>query len=265
MRVTKYNRYTIGVYLLIGFAPLFILAALLMDPEGYLQSPFLMLSATCLIGGVFLFALGRGDFVDAQLASRFSMQGIPALDNTILVLGGNRAAIFLPPDSNEGSVMQFIPIQSNYRVSRGDEGVLIYHDGSVGTLHPPLAAPILDDLKRDNDLILPHEYSRLTGAIREVCEDLLSVVDRVEVRREGDTVTFDLHNYLFLPTCISRREASSTSCMLCPCSICSLIACMISEGLGCEVNLSQVVLDETARSPFMRVHYIFAKGAEVPD
>ena len=265
MKINEYNRYRTGAYLLIGFAPLLILAALLMDPQGYLQSPFLMLSATCFIGGIFLFALGGGDSVDALLASRLSMQGIPSLGNIILDLGGNGAAIFLPPGSDDGRVMQFIPIRLDCRPFQGDGGGFAHHSGSVGTHGPPLAGPILDDLKRDNDLILPPEYSLLMGTIREVCEDLLSVADRVEVRREGDTVTFDLHNYLLLSGCTSRREASPASCTLCPCSICSLIACMISEGLRCEVSLNQVVLDETVRSPSMRIQYTLAKGAELPD
>jgi hypothetical protein len=40
---------------------------------------------------------------------------------------------------------------------------------------------------------------------------------------------------------------------------------MISEGLRCEVSLNQVVLDETVRSPSMRIQYTLAKGAELPD
>jgi len=265
MTINEYNHYRAGAYLLIGFAPLLILAALLTDPRGYLQSPFLMLSATCFIGGILLFALGGGDSVDARLASRLSMQGILALGDIILDLGGDGAAIFLPPENDGGRVMQFIPIRSICSSYQGDRGGFAHHSGSVGTLNPPLAATILDDLKRDNDLILPREYSLLMGAIREVCEDLLSVTDRVEVRRKGDTVTLDLHNYLLLSACTHRREVSPASCMLCPCSICSLIACMIAEGLGCEVSLSQVALDETARPPLMRVHYTLTKGAGMPD
>ncbi len=265
MKINGSNHYRIGSYFLIGFAPLLILAALLTDPQGYLQSPFLMLSATSFIGGVFLFALNVDESVDAWLAGRLSMQGIPTLGHIIHDLGGYGAAVFLPPESEGGRIMQFVPTRPNCRPFLGDGGGFAYHDGNTGTLSPPLAGPLLDDLKRDNDLILPQDYSLLMGAIREVCEDLLSVADRVDVRREGDTVTFDLHNYLLLSGCISLREASPEFCALCPCSICSLIACMIAEGLKCEVSLDRVALDDTGRSPSMRIHYILTTGTDIPD
>jgi len=95
-----------------------------------------------------------------------------------------------------------------------------YHNGSTGTLSLPLAGSILNTLKRDNDPTLPSNYSPLVGAIREVCEDLLSITDRVDMRRAGDKVTFMLHNYLLLPGCASLQEVSPESCSLCPCSIC---------------------------------------------
>ena len=263
MKIKEYNHYRAGAYLLTGFAPLLILAALLTDPRGTCKA-LSHAERPVLSGNPPLCARG-GDSVDTRLASRLSMQGILALGDIILDLGGDGAAIFLPPENDGGRVMQFIPIRSTCRSYQADGGGFTHHSGSVGTLNPPLAATILDDLKRDNDLILPREYSLLMGAIREVCEDLLSVTGRVEVRRKGDTVTLDLHNYLLLSACTHRREVSPASCTLCPCSICSLIACMIAEGLGCEVSLSQVALDETARPPLMRVHYTLMEGAGIPD
>ena len=263
VKMNGHNHYRIGSYFLIGLAALFVLAALLTDPQGYLESPILMLSATSFIGGFFLFALGADESINAGLASQLSMQGIPALNHIIRDMGGYGAATFLPPDSEDGRVMQFVPTRPNCRPYLGDGGGFAYHNGSTGTLSPPLTGSILDTLKRDNDLTLPSNYSPLMGAIREVCEDLLSITDRVEIRRTDDKVTFTLHNYLLLPGCASLREVSPESCSLCPCSICSLIACMIAEGLKCEVNLDQVTLDDTGRSPRMDIQYTLTPGTEI--
>ncbi len=265
MKTDGHNNYRIGAYLLIGFAALLLLAALFANVWEFTHYILLMLCSTCFIGGTFLFVLGKDEPVNAKFVSHLSMQGLSTLDHVIRDLGGYGAAIFLPPDSEDGKVMQFVPTQPNCRPFLGDGGGFAYHNGITGTLGPPLAGPILDDLKRDNDLILPSDYSLLMGAIREVCEDLLSITDRVSIRREGDTVTFDLHNYLLLPGCASLREASPEFCVLCPCSICSLIACMIAEGLKCEVSLNQVTLDDTGRSPCMRIQYTLTTEADVPN
>lgn len=264
MVMDRYKHYRISSYLLIGFAVLLLLAVLLEDPQGYMQNPLLLLSATSFIGGVFLFALGGDDSIDAQLASQLSLQGISALGRTIRNLGGYGAAVFLPPESPDGKVMQFIPTQPACRPFLGDGAGFAYHNGSTGTMTHPLASPILEDLKRDNDLILPSEYGLLMGAIREVCEDLLSVVDRADIRRDGDRVIVTLRNYLLIPSCASLREASPEYCALCPCSICSLIACMIAEGLTCEVSLDRVALDDTARGHRMEIYYTLKMRTE-PD
>lgn len=262
MEMDEYRRYRIGSYLLMGFASLLLLAALLTDQWRHLQTPLLMLGVTCFTGGVFLFVLGGSRSVDARLAGRLSLQGIPILGRIIRDLGGYGAAVFLPPESPEGEVMQFIPTQPACRPLLGDGGGFAYHDGNTGTMTHPLAAPVFEDLKRDNELTLPSEYSLLMGAVREVCEDVLSVADRVDISREGDTVIVTLHNYLLFPGCAGLRKESPEVCMLCPCSICSLIACMIAEGLRCEVSLNCVTLDDSGRSPCMRVRYTLKPGAD---
>lgn len=265
MKAHGYNRYKTGSYLLIGFALLLALAAWLTDPGRYLQSPLLMLSATGFIGGIFLFALDGEPAVSARMASRLSMQGIPVLDRIIREQGCSGPAIILPPGGEGGRVMQFIPARSSCRPLTENRSGLTCYNGNTGILGPPLAGPLLDDLKRDSDLTLPGEEILLMGAVREVCEDLLSVADRVDARREGNSIIFNLHNYLLLPACVALREERDGFCTLCPCSICSLIACMLAEGLNCAVSLHQVTLDGTDRSTCMRLHYTLAAGTGVPN
>lgn len=259
-----YNHYRIGSYLLIGFAPLLILAAILTDPQEYMQSPFLMLSATCFIGGGFLFALSGDKPIDARLAGRLSVQGIPALGHIIRDMGGSGPAVFLPPESEGGRVMQFTSTRSDYRSFATEGDGFAYHNGSTGILTPPLAAPLLDDLKNDNDLALPKDYSLLMGAIREVCEETLSVTEWMDIQREGDRVIFTLHNYLLFSGCASLHAESPEFCMLCPCSICSLIACMIAEGLGCEVSLNRTALEDADHSIRVELSCAFAEKSPLP-
>ncbi|MDV2481662.1 hypothetical protein F8E02_06515 [Methanoculleus sp. Wushi-C6] len=260
MAADRSKHYRIGSYILVGFAVLLFVAVLFADPRR-MESPTLMLSASSFIAGVFLFALDGDASIDARLASRLSLQGISALGGIIRDLGGSGAAVFLPPDGDGGKVMQFIPTQPAFRSVLGDGGGFACHDGSTGTLSRPLAAPILEDLKSSDALVLPSEFGPLMGAVREVCEDLLSVADRVTVKRESDTVLVSLHNYLLYPGCASLRETSPEFCMLSPCSICSLIACMIAEGLACEVSLAGVTLDDAAGSRRMEIRYALKECA----
>lgn len=263
MKAAGHKRYRSGSYLLIGFASLLLLAALLTDPQGYMQSPLLMLGAAGFISGFFLFALSGDEGVDARLASYLSLQGISALSRIIHDHGGCGTAIFLPPDGKDGKVMQFIPMRPNRGSSQGDGAGFACHNGSFGTLNSPLAGPILEELKYDNDLVLPSEYGLLMGAIREVCEDLLLIARRVDIKKEEGLIIISLNNYILFPGCASRSEATPESCVLCPCSICSLIACMIAEGLGCEVSLNRVVLDDTRQSLSMEISCASKNGAKV--
>jgi len=262
MVTNRYIHYRIGSYLLIGLAILILVVVLVKDPQ-YMQSPLLMLSAASFIGGVFLFAVSGGESIDTRVANRFSLQGISALGRIVRDLGGSGAAVFLPPDGRAREVMQFTPTQPASRPILGDGGGFACHKGSTGTLSRPLAAPLLEDLKRDDALVLPAEYGLLTGAIREVCEDLLSVAGRVDIKREGDTILVSLHNYLLFPGCASLREVSPEFCILSPCSICSLIACMIAEGLSCEVSLEQVTLDDATGSHRVEIRYLLKENTGI--
>jgi hypothetical protein len=265
MEAKGHKNYRIGSYLLIGFASLLLLAALLPKGWDYVQGLLLILSTTCFIGGAFLFALGGDEVIEARLAGQLSVQGIATLRHIVRDQGGSGAAIFLPSDSDDGKVVQFIPTSSQGRPSVGCQDRVTYCNGASRTLVPPLAAPILEDLKRDNALVIPSEYALLMGAIREVCEDLLSVADNVDIQSEGEVVSLKLHNYLLFSGCASLREASPDLCVLCPCSICSLIACMIAEGLKCEVSLNQITLDESDHSLHIEVSYITTNGASISD
>jgi len=264
MKADRYNRYRIGSYLLMGFGALLLFAALFMDIWEFTHYMLLMLSSTCFIGGVFLFVLGRDEPLNSKFVNRLSTQGISTLGQIIRDQCNYGTALILPTDSKEGRIMQSIPtLNSNGRPARGGHE-FVYCDGGTRTLIVPLAAPILEDLKRDNDLTLPSEYSLLMGAIREVCEDTLSVTDRMDIQREGDRVVFTLHNYLLYSGCASLHAASPEFCVLCPCSICSLIACMLAEGLGCGVSLTRTVLDNADRSLRVELSCAFAKETLLP-
>ncbi len=253
MKVDRYKNYRIGAYLLIGFAALLFLAALLIDRWGSMQPLLLTLSATTFAGGAFLVALGGDEPIHAQLASQLSLQGISILGRIIHDRGGRGPATFLPPKGETGTVMQFIPtVRFSGSYAGSADGSALCNGGSA-ILIEPLAGFILEDLKRDSDLALPSEYALLTGAVQEVCEDLLSIASRVDIQSEDDGVIVTLHNYQFFSGCVARREMSPEFCTLCPCSVCSLIACMIAEGLACEVSVRQVALDEGERSVRMEI------------
>jgi len=233
-----YITYKAGSYVLIGVASLLLIAGLLTDRWYYTHYTLLMLGLTGMFGGAFLFTIGRDERVAAQHPDQLSPQRLSGQDD-------HGAAVYLPPDCAGGKVMQFIPADAACRSPAGETDESDYHSGRRGTLIVPQACAVLEDLKRENSLILPREYSLLMGAVREVCEDLLVIADRVDAKREGNVVALQLHNYRFFQNCASHHRKSPGSCILCPCTTCSLLACMVAEGLSSEVRLNRAALDDS--------------------
>lgn len=249
MEVMRHTKYRIGSSLLIGLAFLLIFAAMLNDWQ--LQSFYLllMLSATGFIGGAFLYAIGGDEHTAADLlASQISLQGSFAAGRPVHKMCGFGKAIFLPPDGEDGKVMQFVPAQKSRGWFAADTDVFPYRHNSRGTLISPPAISILEDLKRDSDLVLPSTFPLLMGAIREVCEDVLFLTDRADMHRDGDMLAVTLKNYRFFSGCASHREASPECCEVYPCATCSLIACIIAESRNCRVSIGRVTLDSADRS-----------------
>lgn len=258
------NNYRIGSYLLISFAALLLMVALFANIWEFTHYILIMVGSTCFIGGVLLFVLGRDEPVNVKFIGRLSTQGISTLGQIIRDQNNHGTALFLPADSREGRVMQSVTAPVSPEIPASEGNGFVYCNGGSRTLITPLASPLLDDLKHDYGLTLPSDYSLLMRAIKELCEETLSITDRMDIRREGDRVILTLHNYLLYSGCASLHATSPGLCTLCPCSICSLIACMIAEGLGCEVSLNRTVLDDTDRSLRVELSCAFAKDTPLP-
>jgi hypothetical protein len=71
----------------------------------------------------------------------------------------------------------------------------------------------------------------LLEMIREVGEDVLEVADRVTAQQGSSTITVTLDGYRLIRGCMAVSAESPKCCTANPCPVCSLIACLLAEGL----------------------------------
>jgi len=231
------------------FGSLLLALALLTDQPIDVRYILILVGATGFFSGGFLVALGSDRPVEAGLAGEIAAGGALATGTLVHALGGRGNAIFLPPDNEHDRVMQWIPAPASGGMAvMGPGSIFVHRNGIQGIRITPLAGSLVARLKGEYGLVLPAESGLMTGAIREVCEDVLPVARRVDAHTDGDRFVVMLHGYQLSSGCASVHASSPERCLLCPCSTCSLIVCMIAEGLGREVVLERIVLDSAGRS-----------------
>ena len=182
-------------------------------------------------------ALNAGGSVDCRAMPRDSM------------------TYYLPPEREGDSVIQFIPASAT---ASGQESADVAYIGGRpirGQYREPSGMQLFEMLKRSYSLRLPVREEAVLTAIQEVCEDVLEVADRViPVRREG-YILIELQNYRLLSICTDIKQDFPVCCRVHPCPICSLIACMLTEGLGLTCSLEHVHIEPDARS--ITLYFVF--------
>jgi hypothetical protein len=162
---------------------------------------------------------------------------------------------YVPPEREGDPVMQFVPATATASPGNAQDVAYIGGKSVRGQYVVPSGMQLLELLKRSYSLRLPVREGDVLTAIQEVCEDVIEVADRViPVRREG-YVLVELQNYRLLSICTELKQDFPVCCRVAPCPICSLIACMLTEGLGLTCSLEHVHVEPEARS--ITLYFVF--------
>ena len=210
-----------------------------------ISATFLLISASCLIGGILFLAFSKKEPIESRIANLL-IEGIidTCQQCSNLSILGNAQFIF-----TEKGVMQYIPIRKDFKPQKILKNYSYLTDQERCYIsYSPTAAPLLTLLHKEHYLIIPNEEGPLFKAIKEVFEDVLEVAEKVDVCHTDEMILADLYNYSFFDSCVALQKVSPNCCAIAPCPSCSLIASMLSEGLKQPITIQQVVLENLDRT-----------------
>ncbi|MDI6877592.1 MAG: hypothetical protein QMC96_12575 [Methanomicrobiales archaeon] len=240
MRGARYE--TFGI-LLMSAASLLLFVALLQDRTDFQRTLLSLYGISGVLGGIFIYTIPRWGAIDLRLANLLPVQGSINLATVYSSLGAQENARFTPSSGKHAAPMQVLSL---------DGGGEHYAPGAVGKggdlLVTPLGNPILQELRKNYPFIFVSDESGMLWAIKKTCEDILTVADAVETRREGDIVHVQLHGYRLFNTCTLIQQASPRHCTRFPCPICSLVACLLAEGSGRTTKIEDISLNRKDQS-----------------
>ena len=248
MKFPSLNPYYRAALVLIFAAVVLVLIAVLTDRRDLASAALVVSGLACLITGIFLATLSGAEPLDTGYVSLLPVQGCINLCRVCADLGIAGTALFLPPSHDrQDRIMQFMPV-STYDGAplQGDSFVTV--PGAAGLLVVPAADPLLREIQKRHQLVVPQDKTALPDMIREVGEDLLEVADRVTTDMGDTTVTVTLEGYRLIAGCMAVQAESPQCCLVSPCPVCSLVACLLVQGTGSIVQLERCSPDAEQQS-----------------
>jgi hypothetical protein len=240
--------------------PVLLLAAMLFLILAFLGgsqpiAPALIVSSLGLfLTGVLLLTFSRGETPDPVVASLLPVQHQINTATLLSRSGCRDPPLFIPFPELDGRVAQFHALPPGSPPCQGTEAAPASHHGRPGILLPPACLPLLKELETRFHLRIPSDPERIAQVIREVTEEILEVAARVVATVEGEEVRVDLLHFSLYPGCREARAASPDACLLSPCTICSLLACLTVRATGREGRIVSMDLDDRSES----VHLVFS-------
>lgn len=245
--VPSLNPYYRAALVLIGAAVVLVLLAVLTDRRDLTSAALVIAGLACLITGIFLATLSGAEPLDTRLVSLLPVQACISLCRICADLGITGNAVFLPPSRERNDrILQFVPVSaytSDAALIRGDSFVI--PPGPAGLLVEPSATPLLGELRQRHHLVVSRDPAVLPDLIREAGVDLLEVADKVTAVIDPTTVTVRMEGYRLIAGCMAIQQESPRCCLVSPCPVCSLVACLLVEGTGNAVQVERCIPDET--------------------
>jgi hypothetical protein len=97
-------------------------------------------------------------------------------------------------------------------------------------------------------LRVPADPGRLPQLFDEVALEILEIADRVVTAVEPGEIRVDLLGFALYPGCRAARAGFPDTCLLSPCTICSLFACLAVRATRRECQLVAMDLDDRQES-----------------
>jgi hypothetical protein len=237
-----------GLGIILG-AMLFLILALAFLGASQPIAPALIVSSLGLsLTGILLLTFYRVQTPDPALISLLDVQHQFNTATLLSRAGCRDPPLFIPFAEIDGRVAQFhalLPL-SPPRQTTGSAPAS--HHGRPGILLPPACLPLLKELETRFRLRIPPDPGRIPQVIREVAEEILEIAARVVATVEPEEVRVDLLRFSLYPSCRAARAASPDACLLSPCPICSLLACLTVRATGREGRIISIDLDDRSES-----------------
>ena len=247
MKLRMPDKYSIAAILLVETAVILIALALFINTGESITVALVIAGMICAISGIFTLIFSGDEPVNPRLIGVLPAQGSINLSRIMHHFGIRGKAHFLPPRvTGETRVMQFNPT-STEMVSVGSAPGSFRESGPPGLVTTPSSDLLIQDLKKNNALVIPNNEENITQLLRETIEDVLKLSPRVSARWSGSTVTITLHHYPSLYGCNVIARSSPDYCGMNPCPVCSLCGALIAEGRDKVVTLERCSPSPTSK------------------
>jgi hypothetical protein len=248
MKFPRLNPYYRAALILIVAALVLVAIAVVTDRRDLTSAALVIASTVCLVTGIFLATLSGGDPLDLRYVSLLPVQGCINLSRVCADLGIMGNACILPPGKDgRVSSLHFIPV-ADYHPSPPGGNSFVTGSDTAGLMIVPAAAPLLEEIRDREHMVVPSDMPALLDLVREVGVDVLEIADLVTTTTDGTNVTVKLDEYRLTHGCRAMRAESPKCCTTNPCPVISLIACLLSEGTKTVVQVERCSPDDEGRS-----------------
>ncbi|MDD1660477.1 MAG: hypothetical protein LUQ62_04645 [Methanomicrobiales archaeon] len=242
-----------GLVLLLA-AMLFLILAFLGGNEP-IAPALIVASLGLFLTGILLLTFSRSLSPDPVVASLLPVQHQLNTASLLSRSGCRDPALFIPAPEQAGKVMQFHTLSPDAAGPPRSEAGLARHNREPGILLPPACLPLLKELEGRFHLRIPTDPGRLPQVIREVAEETLEIAARVVATGGTEEIRVDLLQFTLYPGCRAARETSPDVCLRNPCTICSLLACLVVRATGKECRIASVDLDDRSESVYLVISF----------
>ena len=248
MKLRMPDKYTITAILLIAASAVLVWIAIATNPGNDIAAALVISGLVCAITGIFALTFSGGEPIDPGLLGILPAQGCITFCRLANHLGIKGNAYFLPRRvTGELRVMQFNPT-STYKGSEGSPKGSFRETGPSGLVTTPSCDLLIQQLRKNNDLVIPYDKEDLTRLIRETIEDVFKFAPQVSARWSDTTVTITFHEYPAIIGCSLIAQESPQGCSMSPCPVCSLCGALIAEGLEKVVKLNKCSIAPGSRN-----------------
>jgi hypothetical protein len=248
MMAGKFSDYSFSGLVFLVAAVLLLVIATVTNRADLTSATLFLSGVGCFMGGVLLITFSFENPVNPEFASLMiagSSINIPRLCSDLGVRGD---AWFIPPGGGGGSVWQFIALTDRTPATIRSDFSFYMHDDASGVIVAPSALPLLDYLKERHGLTIQAGDDGIFTTVREVCEDVIEIADKVDVFREGDSIIAKVNGYRLCKGCSFLMQESPKCCTMNPCGICSLISCILALGLQQPVSIGHISADHQRKT-----------------
>jgi hypothetical protein len=251
MKRIHLNKYSIAAVLFLAAAAALIAIALNIYFSEFITAAFVISAMAMGMTGIFVLTFSGGEPVDPRLVGLLPAQGCINLCKIASDLDINGRAYFLPRRvTGETRVVQFNPV-STYKGSDVSAQPSFPKKGPAGLVTIPSCNPLIQELRKRNELIIPDNEEHLTQLLRETTGEIFDFAPRVSASWNRGTVTIIFHRYRFIAGCQFIAQESPGCCTRNPCPACSLCGVLIAEGTDKVVSLDECSISASKQDVIM--------------